>query len=692
MKVLKTLFSRKMLLRGWLPLTLAGAGLLTWFIHDSISELDYSMIEQRSRVLYARDGAVLGYSLSSDNDSYRFYTRAEEVSPLYLKMLLASEDRNFYRHSGVDFLSLLRALSDNVVSGRITSGGSTLAMQVVKRLTGHKRTYVNKLREVVQAIYITRKFGRKQVLEWYLTLAPFGGNVEGVKAASLRWFNHLPDKMTPAEAALLTALPRAPEHIRPDRNYQAAVYYINDVLKSAYNRGVLDNDLWRATLEDDIPVRLHTINQEARTLATYVFQNNSGTDIETWVDPKVQKILHNEARNFHEIHQDGAVLSAVVLDAATHRVTGILGSSDLRISQMCLPFARRSPGSALKPFAYALAFQNGRLHPGTILHDNSRIYGYWKPSNFTNLFTGKITAARALTMSLNLPAIEVLELTGPSYFVNAVNRGRKRLFLKDNTADYSVILGSGSISLMDLTELYAMLNEDGVMEHYALLRDEEREPAYRMLSRESARAVFNILKTARRPPNGIHMTEVSYKTGTSGKFVDALALGSMDNYTVGVAIRFPGNRAGYYQYSGFQDAAPALFSIFNGLKTLGTETMVKEDIDSELLRDTVPEALREIVEEKKVIDRKNLRIDFPASGDTILPDGSGLVFIRHSGGSGKVYFTVNNEQTEQNYFKPEHEGYYSVSILDDEGRSDRVTFRVVLDGEPDNGNEAPPEN
>ena len=152
MRILRRAFSRKMLIRGWLPLFIFLGALSGTFVYSCIDELDYSPIKNRSHVLYARDGTVLGYSLSKDSDSYRFYTRTEEVSPLYLKMLLASEDRNFYEHPGVDFLSLLRAFSGNVVAGRITSGGSTIAMQVVKRLTGHKRTYLNKLKEVVQAM------------------------------------------------------------------------------------------------------------------------------------------------------------------------------------------------------------------------------------------------------------------------------------------------------------------------------------------------------------------------------------------------------------------------------------------------------------------------------------------------------------------------------------------------------------
>lgn len=644
----------------------------------SINELDYSLLDKRSRVLYAADGSVIGYSLSEDSDAYRFYTRVDEVSPLYIQMLLVNEDKNFYHHCGVDFLSLIRATFSNLRSGRITSGGSTIAMQVVKKLTGHERTYFNKLKEIIQAIYITKKFGREKVLEWYLTIAPYGSNIEGVKAASLRWFNHLPDKMTPSEAALLTALPRAPEYIRPDRNHKATLYYKNEVLKNSYGKMVFSDDVWKASLKDEIPDRLHPIVKSESTLAAYLFSRTADREIYSYIDPKIQEILQNQAGIFHENHQDGAVLSAVVLDASSHRITGVLGSSDLQVTQMCLPLYRRSPGSSLKPFAYGMAFNEGKLHPRTILHDNTRLYGSWKPSNFTNRFMGKVSADKALTLSLNLPALEVLNLIGPHNFLSTLNKNRQRVYVRNNAADYSIVLGSADINLVDLAELYAMLNEDGVLHSYALTVDPEKrnDEAVKMMSPESARAVFEILKDTPRPPNGINMENVSYKTGTSSRYVDALATGSLGNYTVAVAVRFPDNRAGYYKYSGLKDAAPVLFAILNELPVKNFE---KRELSSELFDSVAPEGLAETVEDNKIIDDKSLQIVFPKNGDTVLPDYNGNIFIKYTGGEGKIYLNYEDVQSENDYFHPEREGFYSISILDEAGHSDTVNFRVVLD-------------
>ena len=236
------------------------------FSYNAISEIDLSKIERRSHVIYDVNGEVIAYTLSDDTDSYRFYTRISDVSPLYIEMLIANEDRRFYDHIGVDFSALLRALFKNISSNRITSGASTIAMQVAKITAGHERTYLNKLKEVVQAVYLTQKYGRDQILEWYMTVAPFGSNIEGVKAASLKWFGHLPDKLTPSEAAFLTALPRAPEHIRPDRNHKATLYYKNEVLRLSYEKGVISRDVWQASIQDDLPAKQFVIPMNSLTL------------------------------------------------------------------------------------------------------------------------------------------------------------------------------------------------------------------------------------------------------------------------------------------------------------------------------------------------------------------------------------------------------------------------------------------
>ncbi len=760
------------------------------FCYTSIQELDFAILENRSQVLYGSDGSVMAYTLSSDTESYRFYTKVTDVSPLYLKMLIANEDRNFFSHCGVDLPSLFRAAFSNIRNGKITSGGSTIAMQLAKRLTNHERTYLNKLKETVQAIYLTQKYGRRQVLEWYLTLAPFGSNIEGVKAASLKWFNHLPVHLSPSEAALLTALPRAPEIIRPDRNPQSTIFYKNEVLRLSYEKEVLSYDVWQSSIHDILPHEMFPISQSAKSclgslsrdqvqitepsfllrgqarlgLAKNITMQLSGAttqistnpdeqtppvqenpenpsrilpadtpqkELYTFLDPVIQQILQHEGEVFHYHHNDGAVLSAVVLDATSHRLVGILGSSQLAISQMCLPFAQRSPGSALKPFAYGLAFEERKLHPYTILHDFSKNYGTWNPNNFTNKFSGNVTAANALTRSLNLPALEVMELIGPSHFLNFMNRFGKIIRVKNDVADYSVVLGSGTNSLYDLARLYAMINEDGLMYSYHIKEsasqlqtdnddevlynyiyqpqknpvdgnsnDQEKLPDHLVFApdekiksgtyldtskggfpffhADAARSIFEILKRTARPANVQLLNELSYKTGTSSHFTDALAVGSVGNYTVAVAVRIPDNKLGAYRYSGYKDAVPHLFNI---VQQLHPRFWRKPQIDSELLKMHQTEYFKENLKEEDYLNPQALKIIFPLSGTTVMPDFEGRIFLSHTGGKGKIYMVINGQQELLAPFVPTEAGLYKITLMDEYGNSDTIKINVILNEE-----------
>ena len=321
---------------------------VTSFVIYSIVSIDFSPIENRSHVLFDKDGNVIAYSLSHDDQSYRFLTTREDVSDIYLKMLLSNEDRNFYSHIGVDFKALARALVYNFKNQEITSGGSTLAMQVVKRLSHHKnRTYLNKLKEIIGAVYITAVYGREQVLTWYLTLAPYGSNIEGVKAASLKWFNHLPDRLTPSESALMVALPRAPELIRPDLHPQRAKYYKNEAIKLAYKNGIINDDLMRIALSEDCCYKLHNLKQSAYTLGNYWFTRSENKtenkapatkEFYTNIDSKIQHVLNEAAEKYEISKKDNAILSTVVLDCKTHQIVALNGSSDTRNNQICLPY------------------------------------------------------------------------------------------------------------------------------------------------------------------------------------------------------------------------------------------------------------------------------------------------------------------------------------------------------------------
>lgn len=674
-------------------LILCITGAIFVFVFTSLNELSLSKFLDRSYVLYSDKGNVLAYTLSSDTSALRFKTTKDEVSKLYINMLIANEDKRFYSHFGVDPFSIVRAAFYNFRNQNVGSGASTLAMQVAKRLTGHKRTYINKVKEMVQAIYLTLKYKRDGILTLYLTLSPFGGNIEGVKAASLTWFNHLPNTLTPSEAALLTALPRAPEHIRPDKNPKSALYYKNEVLKLANRAFIITKEQLNLSLKEELPHKRFTIRQNALTFGNYVFnlkKSNTKTDFKgldilhtddkeifSSLDDTVQDELNLIAAKFEQNSDPNYVLSAIVLDVKSHTIKGVLGSSSNKKTTVCLPFRLRSPGSSLKPFAYAFAMEKGMLHPNTILHDNQNLYGTWSPNNFSRKFCGNISAKKALTYSLNLPALEVLNLVGANCFSKKFNLNEQLLKIRNNKSDLSIVLGSGIINLYNLARLYAMLNEDGLMHEFTYKNKSDINlQKYRLLTKDSARAVFEILKETPRPYLYPEQKLISYKTGTAYEFTDALAIGSLNNLTVAVSISSPYNIKGNTHYTGYDSASPYLFEILSKSKT---EKLYKEDLNSPLLNTAPPTALKELNltnQSHALNHEKKLEITFPTNGQTVSPDSHGKVYIKTKGQTGELIITVNNEQFEQHYFEPKREGFYSITVIDEAGQTDTTKIKV----------------
>lgn len=685
--------NRRSLIYAMALLILCITGAIFVFVFSSINELSLSKFLDRSYVLYSDKGNVLAYTLSSDTSAHRFKTTKDEVSKLYINMLIANEDKRFYSHFGVDPFSIVRAAFYNFRNQNVGSGASTLAMQVAKRLTGHKRTYINKVKEMVQAIYLTLKYKRDGILTLYLTLSPFGGNIEGVKAASLTWFNHLPNTLTPSEAALLTALPRAPEHIRPDKNPKSALYYKNEVLKLANRAFIITKEQLNLSLKEELPHKRFTIRQNALTFGNYVFnlkKSNTKTDFKgldilhtddkeifSSLDDTVQDELNLIAAKFEQNSDPNYVLSAIVLDVKSHTIKGVLGSSSNKKTTVCLPFRLRSPGSSLKPFAYAFAMEKGMLHPNTILHDNQNLYGTWSPNNFSRKFCGNVSAKKALTYSLNLPALEVLNLVGANSFSKKFNLNEQLLKIRNNKSDLSIVLGSGIINLYNLARLYAMLNEDGLMHEFTYKNKSDINlQKYRLLTKDSARAVFEILKETPRPYLYPEQKLISYKTGTAYEFTDALAIGSLNNLTVAVSISSPYNIKGNTHYTGYDSASPYLFEILSKSKT---EKLYKEDLNSPLLNTAPPTALKELNltnQSHALNHEKKLEITFPTNGQTVSPDSHGKVYIKTKGQTGELIITVNNEQFEQHYFEPKSEGFYSITVIDEAGQTDTTKIKV----------------
>ena len=638
---------------------------------SSIPKLD--VYEQRSLAIYDREANLIAYNLTADG-YLRLKTTAAEVDPLYLKLLLASEDKRFKFHLGVDPLAVIRAFFSNLKAGSIVSGASTIAMQTAKNLKKELRCgYYNKLRQALAAVYLTCTLGREEILNIYLSTVPMGGNLEGVKAASLAWFGHLPDKLSPAEAALLVALPRSPEKLRPDKFSKSARYYRNEVLRLGVAEGVIAEDIASAAAREDLPVRMQKIYQDALCLKNF-FNTPDVYEYHTNLDPKTQEILKQAAHDYLQEKNAFETMAAVVINNKTFEVTGYIGSANTKISLMDLPHALRSPASALKPFIYAKAFDSGLLHPQTIVYDEQEQFGAWAPNNYSRKFHGAITASESLANSLNLPVIDILLKLDPQRFFLWINTPKNWVKIAQNTRPHAGIgLGAVSTTLFDLANFYAALANDGLYENARLLQHERKSATYRLLSESSARATYEILKKVRRP-DFAPASEISYKTGTSYQHADAYAIGSLYDYTAAVWVGRPDNRPMPMRKTGFSAAAPYLFKILEAIPQ--QRTPKKALAENGALSREPPLYLRTF--SPNALKNKGLKIEFPQNNSTVKPDFYGNIYVITKNKQGELIMTVNGEIMPDNYFSPQRDGYYSVCAADESGQHDCASFKVEL--------------
>ena len=650
---------------------------------------DTAKFEARSYVLYDREGNLILELMPTNNGDYhRILTQPQDVDPLYLKMLLAAEDERFYHHLGVDPFAVARAAWSNLMAGTIVSGASTIAMQVCRLLEPKDRTILAKATEALGALYLTQTYGREQVLTMYLTLAPFGGNIEGVTAASYYYFGHSPKHLTPAEAALLVALPRAPEAIRPDRHLKAAQYYRNEVLKRALASGLIKEDVYKLATAEPIATgpQVHHLPKSAFHLGQSLFTSNiAGTasdsrELTTTIDPRVQQVLNEVVASYQERLGDEALnagesVAALALDNESFEVLGYVGSVDATTQYYDAVQALRSPGSALKPFAYAMAFEQGLLHPNTVLMDVARLYHTYQPRNYDRTFHGEITAALALQGSLNLPALEVMQAL-------------PRLVLPPQAApNLGIILGGVGIKLYDLTALYAALAHDGVLRPLKVINSTDNSTEVKMWQASAARATYQILQGSPAPAGFVNDLKISYKTGTSYKYRDAWAIGSLGRLTVGIWTgRSDGSPS--LPLSGIEKAAPLLFTALGQLEDY-QHTQELPDLSSDvLLRPTPPLALSQVAvaalgrvqrTESSGALAPKLRLDFPQQGSKIALGHSGRVMVKIAGGSAPYYLLVNDElQAHSDYFEPERNGVHHLSVIDSKGAN--VICTITIDG------------
>lgn len=521
-----------------------------------------------STLVVDREGRLLRAFATSDG-RWRLPARADGVDPRFFVALFGYEDKRFRSHSGVDPLALLRAAGQFVAQGRIVSGGSTLTMQVARLLEPRaERTLYAKLRQIVRAIELERLLSKDDILSLYLSLAPYGGNLEGIRAASLAYFGKEPRRLTLGEAALLVALPQSPEARRPDRSPETARRARDRVLDRLAAQSVLPQaEVDRAKMEP-VPVARKPMPMLAPFASEAAVTAASGIKLHRLtIDAIWQKSLEELA--FERARALGADISVAILalDNASGEVLAHVGSADYfdqrRAGQVDMTNAVRSPGSTLKPFIYGLGFEDGLIHPETLIDDRPVRYGAYAPENFDLTFQGTVAVRRALQLSLNVPAVAVLDKIGASRFAARVAQAGGVLALpKGEVPGLAMGLGGVGVKLADLVKLYGGLARLGSIVPLTERRVETAEAAQprRLLDPVAAWYVGNVLLGTPPPENAVG-GRIAFKTGTSYGYRDAWAVGFDGKRTIGVWVGRP-DGAPVPGMVGRTAAAPILFDAF----------------------------------------------------------------------------------------------------------------------------------
>jgi len=431
-------------------------GVALWRYVEQLGPLDLTAAGSRSTVVLDRDGRLLR-PFATPEGRWRLPIETGDVDPRYLAMLKAYEDARFDQHGGVDPLALLRAAAQFLRQGEVVSGGSTLTMQVARLLEPRdERSMGAKLRQMVRAVQLERRFSKDEILRLYLTLAPYGGNLEGARAASFSYFGREPKRLSFAEAALLVALPQSPETRRPDRSPGIALNARNRVLDRARDRGVITAAEAEAAKAEPVPQARRPFPMLAAHAAeAAVAERPAEASHRLAIDARLQAGLEKLARERVERLGPKLSLAILAIDNATGEVRAQVGSADYmnreRAGAIDMTQALRSPGSALKPFIYALAFESGLAHPETLLDDRPSRYGLYQPENFDLAFQGTVTARKALQLSLNVPAVELLSELGPARLLSRLRQTDTAVAMpKEAAPGLAIGLGGLGITLADL--------------------------------------------------------------------------------------------------------------------------------------------------------------------------------------------------------------------------------------------------
>ena len=680
---------------GYLRGALIGAGLVTaatlWGLKALVGATESPDTQYAtSPLVLDRNGRLLR-PFTVDGGRWRLPVDLAAVDPRFVAMLLAFEDRRFREHAGVDLGALLRAAGQLVVNGRIVSGGSTLTMQLVRRLEGAStRSASGKLRQILAALTLERRLDKNAILAAYLTLAPYGGNIEGIRAASLAWLGKEPKRLTPAEAALLVALPQSPEARRPDRHPDAARRACDRVLAAARRAGVIDAREEQAALSDLVPRSRHPFPLLAAHAAERAVRERPEMGVQHLsIDADLQGRLESLATERATALGSLVSVAVLVADHQNGQVLASVGSAGLfdepRDGFVDMTRAVRSPGSTLKPLIYGLAFEAGIAHPESLIEDRPTGFAGYVPTNFDRTFQGTVTVRQALQRSLNVPAVELLEAVGPARLVSRLHRaGAEPALSSLSPPGLAIGLGGIGVRLTDLVALFASIARGGAP---VALTESMQGPSAsvlsgRVLEERAAWYLTSILAGAPAPANSSPGT-LAFKTGTSYGYRDAWAIGFDGRHAAGVWVGRP-DGAPVPGLIGIDAAAPILIDVFaqigNGVPLRpappGVLQAASGDLPQPLRRVRSPQGGNRPSTEGPEIafPPDGARVDLGLSGST-----AAAIALKVRNGSPPFTWFANGAPIAREPYartarwEPDGPGFATLSVVDGRGQSSRVT-------------------
>lgn len=632
-----------------------------------------------SDIVKDKDGRWLS-GFSVEDGRWRVRANLSDIDTRFVERLIAIEDARFYHHGGVDIWAVARAARSWHRAGKPVSGASTMTMQLVRQIEPRPRTLRSKAIEMLRAVQYELFLSKDEILELYLTHISYGGNIEGVYAASLAYFGKPPERLTDSEIALLIAIPQSPEVRRPDRKLVNALKARNAILAKLGSNGHMSPVSVQEALQDPMQqVRFDVPDTAWVTANSLRHEQISNSSLDITLQSEIEGLVKRRVKALGEATN----IAAIIVENETMAVRAHIATTDRQRPGGWIDMTRqvRSPGSTLKPLIYGLAMDDGIANSGTIIRDAPTRFRGYQPENFDRMTHGDVRLHEALRHSLNIPAVVLLDKIGSTRFEDSLRQTGIDLVrpgAKTNAAGLALALGGAGVELNDLAVMYAMFANEGVVHPLQWGSKAKKQKGKQILSPETAAEITHILRQSPTPEGhapswvGQNMPDIAYKTGTSYGFRDAWAAGYTDRWTVIVWVGRP-DGAPRPGETGRKAAAPILYDIFSRLPHRGGQNLFVKDA-------AAPDGLKRVSSPGEDAPQ----MTFPPHeaelfAATFGSEARGFTLSAFSHHGGLSYY-VDGEPVAREagraIWRPDGPGFYTVKVVDKNGKSDQANIQV----------------